>query len=294
MTLLSLLLALLIERVTAKSVHWRAKYYVDIYVDKLIHKQWLDSQSDWFNLALVIALPSMFFLWLSNWLGSGFLGLIANALILFVCLGSPKFRATYKCYLQAANRGDYQACELHSRDLGHDSSGSSTCESFGQHLVWLNYTHYTAIILGFIFFGAAGAVLYVLSYGVVNRIRTDYQDTENRALINANYLIWFLDFIPVRLTALGFLLVGHFGRALPVWLNCLFDMSVSAKILLCRVSSAAEDIEADDGEDFISRENTDSGDHYVSEAQILVKLAKRNIVLIMAVVSLLTMMSVVA
>ena len=284
MTLLSLLLALLIERVTAKTQHWRASHYVDMYVDKLVDKKWIDEQADLFNLVLVIGVPFLVFLWLDNWLGNGVLGLLYNTLILFICLGCPKLRATYKCYLQAADRGDIEACELYSSALGHNRHESSDCDSFAQHLVWLNYTHYVAVIIGFIFFGAAGAVLYVLSSGVIVRIREDHKESESesetRANSNANHFMWFLDFIPVRLTALGFLLVGHFGRALPVWLHYLFDLSVSAKTLLCKVSSAAEDVDVSD--------LADPTNVHLSEPKILVKLAKRNIVFLMVVVSLLT------
>ena len=288
MTLLSLLFALLIERVTTKTAQWRAGHYVELYVDKLISKQWLDDQADLFNLLIVIGLPFLIFLWFGNWLGDGFLALIFNTLVLFICLGCPRLRSTYKCYLQAADRGDTEACELHAQLLGHNNDESDQCNSFAQHLVWLNYTHYAAIIIGFIFFGAAGAVLYVLSYGIVERIRAENPATsepkqESRALANANHLMWFIDYVPVRFTSLGFLLVGHFGRALPVWLHYLFDLSASAKKVLCKVSSAAEDIDAEDLEG-----DLDISNKHLSEPKILVKLAKRNIIFLMVVVSLLT------
>ena len=294
MTLLSLLFALLIERVTAKNQHWRASYYVDLYVEKLIQKQWLNAQADLLNLVVVIGLPCLFLLWFANWLGNGLVLLVFNAVILYICLGCPKLRATYKCYLQAADRGDLEACDLYSSQLGHDTTEPAECNSFGQHLIWLNYTHYAAVIIGFVLFGAAGAVLYVLSYGVIERIRTEHQESDNRALVNANHFMWFLDFIPVRITALGFLLVGHFGRALPVWGHYLFDLSVSAKTLLCRVSSAAEDVELTDISEPTTSDSIDPMNVHLSEPKILVKLAKRNIVFLMVAVSLLTMVGGVA
>ena len=80
----------------------------------------------------------------------------------------------------------------------------------------------------------------------------------------------------MRITSLGFLLVGHFSRALPIWLGHFFAVNLSAKKLLVDVTQAAEEIEPDERD-------------YTEEPCTLVKLAKRNILFLMAVISGLTL-----
>ena len=174
------------------------------------------------------------------------------------------------------------ACELHSEALGHNADGGY-CGSFGQHLVWLNYTHYAAVIIAFMLLGSAGAVLYVLNYALYHYVRDHWAEHEDEpeAIKASQKMTHWVDFIPVRITALGFLLVGHFGRAMPIWFGHLMDGSINAKKLLCEVSRAAEDIEA-------APVNPDEPESIISEPKILVKLANRNITFLVSVVSILT------
>lgn len=285
MTLLSLLFALLLERVTVKTEQWRGQFYAQRYLRWLVEKDWLATNSERSIFVLAFLVPALLTYFISDWLGNGLLGLAFNTAILYVCFGCPNLRATYKCFLQAANRGDVTACGLYAETLGHTANDEGQCGSFGQHLVWLNYTHYAAIIVLFILFGVAGAVVYVVASALLGFVQTGFanasvNDTEHAAESMRNIMHW-LDFIPVRVTALGFLLVGHFGRAAGVWLEKLFEPTVSAKTLLCEVSTAAEDIDASNLPD-------NSPEAVISEPKILVKLAKRNITFLVTVVSVLT------
>ena len=216
------------------------------------------------------------------------MGLLFNAAVLYLCMGCPKLRATYKSYLQAADRGDIEACELYADSLGHQHKEASHCDSFAQHLVWLNYTHYAAVIIGFLIFGAAGSLLYLLVLGMASHARTT-----NDLPSNTEQVLGLIDYLPVRLTALGFLLVGNFGKALPVWLQYLFDYKVAAKSLLCKVTSAAEDLDPSEMEQDFPRHDGVMNPH-LSEPKILVRLAKRNIIFLVAVASLLSITGVLA
>lgn len=278
MTLLSLLFALLLERVTTKTDVWRAQYHVGRYLDWLTEKEWLTDDIEPAKMLLWSLVPSVAVWLVLDMLGYGVLGLVLNTLVLYVCLGCPQLRATYKCFLQAANRGDLMACELHAEMLGHQQY-DDTCGSFGQQLVWLNYTHYAAVIIAFIALGAPGAVLYVVVQGFIHHTKaSDYPEDTIHFFAKVGFL---LDFIPVRITALGFMLVGHFGRAFSVWVTLVFNVSVSAKQLLCHVSRAAEDVEP------LEIKESDP-ETVISEPKILVKLAKRNVMFLVATVSLLT------
>ena len=92
-----------------------------------------------------------------------------------------------------------------------------------------------------------------------------------------------IDWLPVRITGLGFLVVGHFSRATAVWLPIWFDTDSQAKTMLNKMSVAAEDVDVNDQtQECIERPCT------------MVRLVKRNIIFMLVVVSVLTMVGAVA
>jgi AmpE protein len=269
MTLISLLLVLTIERLTTQSKYWQAEFYFGHYQQWIEARNWLkDSNGSWALFALIF-IPSLLFFYVAQQIDNSLISLIFNASILMVCIGCPGLRATYKCFLQAANRGDLQACSMYADQLGHDEN---SIQSFGQNLVWLNFRHYAAVIIWFAVFGAAGAVLYTLARGFEDRLT----ESDHQVAPQATSIMNILNWVPVRITALGFLLVGHFSKALPIWLGYLPDTSISAKTLLAEVSKAAEDIEPDESD-------------CTEEPCTLVRLANRNITFILVAISLLTL-----
>ena len=272
MTLISLLLVLSIERIAIQSQWWQADVYINKYQGAVQKKGWLNDAAQatnaWALLGLVLV-PAIVLYLLLQQIDGALLSLLVQTAILMICVGCPTLRATYKCYLQAANRGDIQACSMYADQLGHDEQGE---RSFGQSLIWLNYQHYAAVVIWFAVFGAAGAVLYVLARGFAQQL----EQSEHPLKEQAATMMAILDWVPVRITALGFLLVGHFSRALPVWIGYLPDPSVSARQLLAEVSKAAEEIEPDEND-------------CTEEPCTLVRLAKRNIMFILVIISLLTL-----
>ncbi len=144
--------------------------------------------------------------------------------------------------------------------------------SFGLNLVWQNYRHYTAVILWFAACGAAGAIFYILVREMGSKFSNDNIQVANQV----KRLLNIVDWIPVRITALGFLLVGHFSRAFPTWLSYLPDPAVQAKTLLLDVSKQAEEIEPDEND-------------CTEEPCTLVRLAKRNVMFLLVIIALLTL-----
>lgn len=269
MTLISLLLVLLVERVTTKSQYWQASYYVDKYIHNIQIRGWFASTSASWLLILLIFVPVIIVYLLVQEFSGGLIELVLSTAILMVCVGCPAIRATYKCYLQAANRGDLQACSMYEDQISGDDKGST---SFGLSLIWQNYRHYTAVILWFAIFGAAGAILYVL----VREMAEKLTDEDQQATDQVNGILKIMDWVPVRVTALGFLLVGHFSRAFSTWLSYLPDTSVAAKTLLLGVAKQAEEVEPDEKD-------------CTEEPCILVRLAKRNVMLLLMVIAILTL-----
>jgi len=269
MTLISLLLVLLVERVTTKSKYWQAKFYTDKYLQSIQSQGWFNSSSKSWVLALIIFVPVIIVYLVVQKFAGGLLELIISTAILMICVGCPAIRATYKCFLQAANRGDLQACSMYEDQINGDNKETV---SFGLSLVWQNYRHYTAVILWFAACGAAGVILYVLIRELDSRLSNDNDPVGNQV----KRLLNIVDWIPVRITALGFLLVGHFSRAFPTWLGYLPDPAVQAKTLLLDVSKKAEEIEPDEND-------------CTEEPCTLVRLAKRNVMFLLVIIALLTL-----
>ena len=186
MMLMSLLLVLSLERLITKTPNWHIEKYAVQYRaflhDKgLIKLKEIGEESreegneerkpaSSATLYFYLLIPAVLLGAIEYWLLGAFLTFIEQSIVLFVCIGCPVLRAVYKNFLNAAERGDLQACSMYTDQLGHcgshsDSDGTASAEgkSFGQHLTWLNYQHYAAVMLWFIAFGAPGALFYSLS-----------------------------------------------------------------------------------------------------------------------------------
>lgn len=269
MTLISLIIVLLAERIATLHRLWQADFYTSGFFKQLEKRQLLAQQSASLYYLLAIGLVTLLLFALLQAIDNAFIRLIIDTSILMVCIGCPGIRATYKRYLQAANRGDFEACSLYAEQLGHEQGADA---SFGQNLVWLNYQYYAAVIIWFAVLGPVGAVLYTLSRAGQHWLHQQQHAGRN----SADKLMAILDFIPVRVTALGFLLVGHFSRALPIWLSHFANPHIPARQLLCDVSRAAEEVEPD-------------SDDCTAEPAILVRLAKRNIMFLVVIISILSL-----
>lgn len=269
MTLISLIVVLMAERIATQTKYWQESFYNQKYQALLIRRNiFSEDMSNATFLAFTIV-PALILLVLLNNFDNGLIRLVIDTAILMVCIGCPHLRSLYKCYLQAANRGDMQACTMYADQLGH--SGDSP-RSFGQMLVWLNYQHYAAVIIWFAILGPAGAVLYVMARSASELYKNEYQ-TE---FAMAAKLMTVLDWLPVRITALGLLLVGHFSNAMPVWIKYLSDVNAPAKTVLCEVACAAEEVEVTEGD-------------YTEEPCTLVRLAKRNVMFLVVIISVLSL-----
>jgi len=109
MTIISLLLVLMAERMTTKSQYWQFDYYFQRIVHNAsdIHSH-SQAKQNWWWLAIVLV-PTLLVYIVVQRLSGSFVELVLSTLILMVCIGCPVVRATYECFLQAANRGDLEA-----------------------------------------------------------------------------------------------------------------------------------------------------------------------------------------
>ena len=101
------------------------------------------------------------------------------------------------------------------------------------------------------------------------------------AALTTGQLLFALEWLPARAVTLGFLVVGHFSRATSVWLEKLTNVAEDTPAVLWSVARQAEIIEAGDSA-------TCSRMTACAHVQAGVKLAKRNIIFILVITSVLT------
>jgi len=157
---------------------------------------------------------------------------------LLLAINCEPARVSYKAYLKAANRGDDETCQEYQRALSQ-YAGLGEKTSVNQSLIWINYRHYLAVMFYFVLFGSVGALLYATF-----RIAADAENNPESQDNSTSYwsrLLWFADWVPARLAGFGLLIVGHFSRALPVWIQLTSTPYSEPKSLLFEVAENAED-----------------------------------------------------
>ncbi len=302
MSLISLLIALVAERYLSTSV-WQFKTYFTAYVSLFKSSKLMDVAKKSIVLQLIfIAIPVVICDVLIELVDDGLLYLVFSTVILIVCFGCVKTRQCYKDYLMSAFRGEPTSCELHHSQLQQDTSSAPM--SFGQLLVWLNYRYFIAIMIFFVVFGPAGALFYRLLVTMNEtpealdkectkddtQINVENDDTETSVEVEEEPqatnssekmetpilkdILFWVDWLPVRIVAFGYMLVGHFSKAMPVWLENLFDINKQPNQILINVAQKSEDFMVDP-------------DDCTAEPCLLVRLAKRTLLLCLAAIAIL-------
>lgn len=269
MALFSLLLVLALERMMTKTRLWRSETYLDAYFSLVSKPLKLEQASPQVLIYGVLIIPAALTFAAQTQIDNLFFQLALGSVILMIGTGCPNVRSSFKGYLQAANRGDMQACDLYAEQLNYRPE---TGRSFGQHIAWINYSHYMAVALWFVALGAAGVVLYItVRYVALRLSQINHPQAAGLASI-----LHVLDWVPVRLTTLGYMLVGNFSEAFGVWFRSLIDLKMSAADMIAKTAKASELVEPDLHD-------------CTEEPCTMLRLAKRNVMLMLVVVAILTL-----
>lgn len=158
------------------------------------------------------------------------LGLAWNIVLLYLLMGFRRFSHAYTAVQNALRAGDLHGArralaawcrggttELASADIAKLAIERGLLDS---------YRHVFAVLFWFVVLpGPAGALLYRTAVLLADEWRDEARGTDTtpiahaRALFGrpARWLRWVLDWIPVRLTALSFAIVGDFEDAAFCW-----------------------------------------------------------------------------
>lgn len=303
LTLFTLLIVMALERIVTKTKTWHvttiAQHYfakISSFTNKDNGNKEKNIETDICIMLVIAGIPAVAIMIIIDYL-PGLLVFVSYLLLLWICLGCPVTRKTYKKYLQAANREDFQACSLYSEKFGNEGGDLS---KVGKQLILINYRHYASVIIFFVFFGLPGMVFYSLckewylakknqpesnSQPEIDELPandSDVLEPQNQLKNEAGEekLMFVLDWLPSRITAFGFLLVGHFSKGLPVWLDTFANPKISAVEVLASVAKSSEEI--------APCENP-----HLQEPLHMVKLAKRNVIFLLMAISVMTLVGLV-
>jgi AmpE protein len=290
MTLISMLIALIIERLAVRSEAWQFLFYAKKYLS-LSHSSGLSKISvDSKGQYLWVLLPGILYAALLWLIGSSLVTLVLNTLVLLVCIGCWHYRQLYKQYLNASERADNEAAFLTMQQLSADVGLTDTNLSYGQRLVWLNFRYYAAVLFWFAILGGAGAIIYALlrqlnepaSWDQPMKLPEEQSDNAEFVAVAPDIpavfqqLMFWADWIPARLFGVGLALVGHFSRASAALLTFLGDFSSPSATVITTVAKAAEPL-------------PDDSYNCTEETACMVQLAKRNVLFFLALVAVLTL-----
>lgn len=224
MTLFTLLLALIWERLFKKSDRWQ----LDPHLETLFRR--LSAPSLLQTLLLVLATMAMTaaLLWLAGGILFGLVGLLLWIAITLLCIGAGETRKHYRRYLEAAQRGETDAMQAMAEELAliHGLPREATvndrlCE-LQNALLWINFRFYLAPLFWFVVAGPVALVGYTTLRARQSCLARHHTPLA-RAESGVDTLLRWLDWIPARLVGVAYALLGHGEKALPAWLASLGD-----------------------------------------------------------------------
>ena len=275
MTLISILIALIIERLDARGKYWQMQTYASIYLDKSQGFSGLFKQSIFVLLWLLV--PALLVAGAARFIDFVLWQMLVNVVVLLVCFGCVFYREKYKGYLNAMQRNDSEAASLYALQLGQkrteDQRGG---ETLGQTLAWINFRFYCAVIFWFVALGPAGAVFYALVRSFADAVREGKAESLRAHKKMLQALLFWLDWLPARIASFGFLIIGNFNKGTSCWLKHVLNFSISNRKMVTETALAAEQVEAQ---------------HIgcTVEALCMVKLVKRNVLFFLAIIAALTL-----
>jgi adenosylcobinamide-phosphate synthase len=183
----------------------------------------------WLAWVLAVGVPALI-AWVVYWVlwqFSSVLGFVWLTGVLYVTVGFRQFSHHFTDIRQALETGDDLAArEKLARWLRVDAASLPRAELLRQvieHAVLAAHRHVFGVLICFgvfwaLGFGPAGAVFYRMAEYISRNWRERADGTPSPALREAARRAWeAVDYVPARITALGFAIVGNFEESVACW-----------------------------------------------------------------------------
>jgi adenosylcobinamide-phosphate synthase len=263
MSFLTLLFAFLIEQVKPFGYQEEVRRHVArmgqwirLHLDAGLQKQ---AYAVWTLGALLPSLLVAALYWLLMEWGSWFMGLVWSILVLYVCLGFRQFSHHFTKIRDALEQADEGQVRQLLSEWQHVDASQWRSPTLIRHLIEYSvvaaHRHVYAVLywycaLSVLGFGPAGAVLYRLTEMLVHIWTEQREFTEGEEVISSDALkslslkVWFwVDWLPARLTAMTFAVVGNFEEAIDAWRFQLERYKPSNDAVILAATAGALDLE---------------------------------------------------
>jgi membrane protein required for beta-lactamase induction len=219
MTLATILIVLLIDRLLWRADALRQHHWYDRYTDwllKLATGQWLAGQT---LGGLWFLLPPLLLVVLLQWLGGTAFQLVLGAVVLLFTLGPRDLGRDCEAYQEARANDDEEGCRELAEILSGDEPAMDEPQrslAVAEGLIRQSCQRLFGPLFWFILLGALGAALYRLAAMTAERSVTHSQ-APVRMASSAQRLVGLLDWLPARLVAAAFAVAGNFDAVSRAW-----------------------------------------------------------------------------
>lgn len=206
----------------------------------------------WLALGICVVLPLValaLVLTLLQPLAYGWLALPVHLLVVVFALGRGDIQADLGSFRDAWRRGDTQgALHVAERDLGlRVEEGDDLLMRVQEHLVWQAYQSFFAVIFWYFLLGPVAALAYRLLALAEERAASPAIREQARQVRHA------FDWVPVRVLAASFSLVGNFVAVSRVLLHELLNWEMPAERFVVIAGRAAGELpESSAGEEGVA------------------------------------------
>ncbi|SCX54682.1 AmpE protein [Pseudomonas sp. NFACC32-1] len=197
----------------------------------------------WLVLGVMVLAPVALLallLWVLEPVAYGLLALPVHLLVVIYSLGRGDLLAELGPFRDAWRREDLQAAtHVAKRDLAIEANnGEQLLGRVQGHLLWQAYQSFFAVIFWYFLLGPVAALSYRL-------LALAAEHSQNPGVAErAAQLRHAFDWVPVRLLAASFALVGNFVGVSRIMLHELLNWNISAAQLIDKVGLAAGEISA--------------------------------------------------
>ncbi len=278
MTLFTMLLVLIAERLFKLGEHWQLDHRLEVLFRRIRHFSMFHTlgMTALAMLATFLVLRALYGLFFNVPL------LVVWIMLGLLCIGAGKVRLHYHAYLKAAARGDAHARDAMASELTMIHGVPPDCDEreflreLQNALLWINFRFYLAPLFWFIVGGTWGPVMLV-GYAFLRAWQSwlaRYMTPPQRHQSGIDAILHVLDWIPARLVGVVYALIGHGEKALPAWFASLYDRHTSQYQVLTRLAQYS-----------LAREpHLDR----VETPKVAVSMAKKTSFVVVVVVALLT------
>ena len=224
MTFFSLVAALLLEQWrplrTGNRLYVAFARYVNQLASNFNAGRYRDGVISWMLAVVPVALVTLIVYWVLRYT-NGLLALLWNVMVLYLVLGFRQFSHFYNDVMLALRGGDLaRAREVLGAWRGESAQGLTASEAARVAIelgLMRSHRHVFGVMAWFVVLGPVGAIVYRLAALLSDRWgvgRDVGMGAFGRFAVRAFELI---DWVPVRLTAIGFAVAGDFMGAVECW-----------------------------------------------------------------------------